>query len=145
MASFLIKKIEVNQKIIKFDNDMEGYMFRPNLNMAKIDTITLYNETMISNILSKKLQKNFERLAMITYDIITSNDDEDGTSDTTIALDEIVRLKGLLINKYNKYLSKELEKEYLKKLLLLEKELKSKLLLYKAYNEILSSEKGHSR
>ncbi len=145
MASFLIKKIEVNKKIIKFDNNIEGYIFRPNLNVGKIDTITLYNEIMINNILSKKIQKKFERLAMITYDIITSSDDDDGSADATIALDEIAKLKGIIHNKYEKYISKQLEKEYLQKLLLLEKELNSKLLIYRAYHEILSEEKGHSR
>ena len=145
MSSFLIKKTEKKKRYKDIKISDNGYDFKPSIvsDTMVVLQITLYNDAMIKTILTKKIEKNFKRVASIVYDVIASDDDS-STSDAIIALDEVARLRSIILNKYQKYLEKELEEEYLKKLRFLENELRSKIALYSYQNEI-EEEKGHSR
>ena len=90
---------------------------------------------MIDIILSKKIDKNFKRLAAITYDVINSDDDNTST-DATIALDEIAKLRSIILNKYQKFLEKEKEKKYIKSLRILENELRAKIVYINTLNSL---------
>ena len=104
---------------------------------------------MIDIILSKKIDKNFKRLAAITYDVINSDDDNTST-DATIALDEIAKLRSIILNKYQKFLEKEKEKKYIKSLRILENELRAKIIYINTLNSIeenfdIEEKKGRGR
>ena len=149
--SFLIKRNDEEQDIIDIKDENVGYDFKPKINSCevKVSKITLYNSSMIDSILSKKIDKAFERLVSITYDVLSS-DDDDSASDAAIALDEISKLRNVILNKYQKFLNKEKEEDYIKKLRFLENELRSKLIIYNTYhkllqNEVFLDEKGHTR
>ena len=146
MANFLIKKIDKKKKIKKINNDKTGYDFKPHINSVDLDVkkITLYNTSMIDAILSRKIDSYYERIASIVYDIL-SNDDEDSSSDSVIALDEVARLREIILNKYQKFLDKKKEENILKKLRFLENELRSKIIIQNTYEEYLESERGHGR
>ena len=151
MMSFLIKRNDEEKDAIDIKDNNTGYDFKPNIRSCdiKINKITLYNSSMIDIILSNKIEKAFERLVSITYDILT-NDDENSSSDASIALDEVSKLRGVILNKYQKFLKKEKEEEYIKKLRFLENELRSKIIIHNAYKglveqEELIEERGHSR
>ena len=146
MANFLIKRIDKDRKIKKIENEKTGYDFKPRINSVNLEVnrITIYNSSMIDIILSKKIEKSFERVASIVYDVLQTEDD-DSTSDAVIALDEVTRLREIVLNKYQKYLKKEKEKEILKKLRFLENELRSKIIVQKVYEEYLEEQKGHGR
>ncbi len=148
MSSFLIKKVD-KKKFKKMIINNDGYKFKPNITNSEIiiSHITLYNESMIKTILVKRIEKNFKRVAKITYDVITSDDDS-STSDAIMALDEVARLRSIILNRYQKYLEKKLEEEYLKRLRLLENELRSKIALYQYANKFEESyeeQKEHGR
>lgn len=135
MSSFLIKKNEEEVNVIKLNLEENGYDFRPRITNsdAKINKITLFNYSMIDVILSKKIDNEFKKIAAIVYDIL-ANDDDNTTSDATIALDEVARLRGIILNKYQKFLEKEKEKKYLKKLRILENELRAKIVCVNSLN-----------
>lgn len=135
MSSFLIKKNEEEVNVIKLNLEENGYDFRPRITNsdAKINKITLFNYSMIDVILSKKIDNEFKKIAAIVYDIL-ANDDDNTTSDATIALDEVARLRGIILNKYQKFLEKEKEKKYLKKLRILENELRAKIVCANSLN-----------
>ncbi len=135
MSSFLIKKNEEEVNVIKLNLEENGYDFRPRITNsdAKINKITLFNYSMIDVILSKKIDNEFKKIAAIVYDIL-ANDDDNTTSDATIALDEVERLRGIILNKYQKFLEKEKEKKYLKKLRILENELRAKIVCVNSLN-----------
>lgn len=137
MSSFLIKKQDEEIDIIKINIEDSGYDFRPRITHtdADINKITIFNHSMIDIILSKKIEKNFKRLAAITYDVISS-DDDNTTTDATIALDEIAKLRSIILNKYQKFLEKENEKKYIKKLRILENELRAKIVYVNTLNSI---------
>lgn len=144
MASYLIKKCEDKKKLVN-KNNTDGYIFRSSLinNTVEIEKITIFNTEIINKILEKKIEKKFKRVAAIVYDIVANNDDDDTAADSAIALDEVAKLKEIILNKYQLFLKKELQKEYLKKLRLLEKEMKNKLMISSQYEEkIESNRKG---
>ena len=149
MAGFLIKKIEKKKKVIKLKYDKTGYDFKPRITAInfEINKITIFNSSMIDNILSKKIDKQFKRVAAITYDVL-SDEDDDSTSDAIIALDEVSRLKSIILNKYQEFLDKEKEKKIVKKIKVLESQLKSKITYEKEKMiamETLEEKKGRGR
>ncbi len=151
MSSFLIKKHDEEIDIVKLSINNDGYDFRPRITHtdADINKITIFNYSMIDIILSKKIDKNFKRLAAITYDVINSDDDNTST-DATIALDEIAKLRSIILNKYQKFLEKEKEKKYIKSLRILENELRAKIVYINTLNNIeenfeVEEKKGRGR
>ena len=142
-------KLEID--IVKLSINNDGYDFRPRITHtdADINKITIFNHSMIDIILSKKIDKNFKRLAAITYDVINSDDDNTST-DATIALDEIAKLRSIILNKYQKFLEKEKEKKYIKSLRILENELRAKIVYINTLNSIeenfeVEEKKGRGR
>ena len=140
MAVYTVKRKNKNKKIIKFVYDDCGYEFKPNIhneNLIQISNLYLLDETSISRILIKKQEKSFRRLAAITLSVIN---DEDATSgDALIALDEIARLKSIILKKYQDYIKREEQEKMLKRLKLLEIDLKERL-------ELLQNEEiSHTR
>lgn len=135
MASYLIKRNDEEKTITVYKCDKKGYDFKPNFSYEDINIkkITLYNPNMINNILVKKIDKSFRKITAIIIDILR-NDDEDTTADGVIALSELERLRRIILNKYQNYLEKSKEEEYLKKLRLLENELRSKLTMTRQIN-----------
>lgn len=140
MAVYLIKRKNRNKKIIKFVYDDCGYEFKPNIhnaNLIQISNLYLLDEASVSRILIKKQEKSFRRLAAITLSVIN---DEDATSgDALIALDEIARLKSVILKKYQRYIKREEQDKILKRLKVLENDLKVRL-------EVLQNEEiAHTR
>ena len=77
---------------------------------------------MVSSILEDKIIKKYNLLIKIIYDLITSDDTTSG--DVLAAYTELDRIRNILLYKYNEYLRKEFIDKYLKKLYVLELELK---------------------
>jgi hypothetical protein len=146
MSSFLIKKNDEEKDIIVLNLDNIGYDFRPKMTGTdhEINKITVFNSSMIDIILTKKIEKQFKRVAAIVYDILNS-DDENSDSDIAIALDEVSKIRNIILNKYQKFLDKESEKMYLKKLRVLENQLRTKIVLKYSDVEEIEEEKGHRR
>lgn len=149
MEHYVIKKKNKNKKLNKFDFEETGYVFKPNIkspNLIKITSLSITNLEITNSILIKKLDKSFRKLAAIILSVL--NDEEATSGDATIALNELAKEKGIITRKYREYLKKEEQEKYLKRLKVLEKEVKEKLVTLKlvegkVYEEEL--EKGHSR
>ena len=126
--------------------DKSGYDFKPKImsSFCEINKITIFNPSMIDIILSKKIEKQFKRVAAITYDVLSSDDDE-SASDAVIALDDVSKLRAIILNKYQKFLDKEKEKMYIKKLRILENQLRSKIAFERQYIESYEENKGKGR
>ena len=144
MEHYVIKKKNKNRKLNKFDFDETGYVFKPNIkspNLIKITSLSITNLEITNSILIKKLDKSFRKLSVL-------NDEEATSGDATIALNELAKEKGIITRKYREYLKKEEQEKYLKRLKVLEKEVKEKLVTLKLEEEKVYEEeleKGHSR
>lgn len=92
--------------------------------------ISIYDEKLTEKIISKRFNEKYKKLLYIIMDINNSDDTTD--TDTFLVREQISELKNMLLNKYKKYISKEVLNKYLKMLLLLE-------------DKIVVKDKGKSR
>ena len=128
MAIYKIKRKSKKKRIVKFDYENTGYEFKPNIRngqLIKISNLYIFDEDIINQILVKKNEKAFRRLTAIALSVL--NDEDTTSGDAIIALDEVEKQKSIIIRKYRGYLKKEEELKMLRRLKVLEKELKEKL------------------
>lgn len=130
MASYLLKKDDREFKIQEISEDFKGYTFKPNVkaksNFIKVNKITIVNRSMIDGILTTKFDKKYRQLVMIVFNILQSSDEDTTEGDIMIALDEVAKLREIILNKYQKFLSHEKEEKFVKQLRILENELRAK-------------------
>lgn len=85
------------------------------------ETITIYDETLIEEIIERKFQDKYKKLLYIIMDI---NNSEDSTeSDEDLVREQIHELEVMLIKKYGKHLKEGTLNRYLKMLLILNSKL----------------------
>jgi len=129
MASFLLKKDSKTNEIMIMSYENNGYTFHPGAKTQsryKVNQITIVKPSMIDAILTQKFDKKYRQLVMIVFNILQTSDEESNEGDIMIALDEIARLREIILNKYQKFLKKEKEEKFIKQLRLLENELRAK-------------------
>ena len=136
---YVIKKRNKVLEIIDIDYPFKGYKFKPKSETIK--GITIVDEKLINAILTAKINDMFTRLLMIVNDAFNSDDNPSGVG---IALDEISMVKESIKIKYAKFLDEKKEELYLKKLALIEEEMKYKYYAYEMQT-VKKEEKGKSR
>ena len=117
MASFLLKKDERTNEILIMDYEGKGYTFKPgskSKSRLKVNQITIIKPGMIDAILTSKFNKKYRQLVMIVFNILQSSDEDTTEGDIMIALDEIAKLRVIILNKYQKFLSHEKEEKFIK-------------------------------
>ena len=134
---YIVKKRNKVFDVVEIDYPFKGFKFKPK--NEEIKGINVLNEKMIDKILTTKINNMFTKLLMIVNDAFNSDDNPDGTS---IALDEITMVRNYIKNKYAKFLNEEKEELYLKKLELLEEEMKFKYFSMHSYVEEDNRGKG---
>ena len=127
---YVIKKRNKVLEIIEASFPIKGYKFKPK--SGEIKVINVVDEKLVNSILSVKINSMFTRLLMIVNNAFDSDDNPTGTA---IALDEIAFVKSSILNRYHKFLKKEKEELYLKKLSLIEEEMVNKLYQYQEFYE----------
>lgn len=80
--------------------------------------ISIYDEKLTEEIISKRFNEKYKKLLYIIMDINSSDDSTD--TDTFLVREQISELKNNILNNYKKHISKELLNKYLKMLLILE-------------------------
>lgn len=141
MKTYVIKKKNKNKEIVDLNEAISGFRFIPK--KKKVTNITVVSSELINKIIKIKFDENFKRLVLITKTVL--NDDNDDGSGVSAALNEELKIENMIKNRYNKYLTKEKQRLYLKKLALVEKELKIRqVLLYEQFMS-LEENKGKSR
>ena len=96
--------------------------FITSLKEDEVKKITILDPNMLNTLWEHKIDKEYSKLLKLIYSLV-SNDDTTST-DVLIAYTEIERIKEYLLTLKNKGLKKELLDKYLKKLYILELELK---------------------
>lgn len=146
MASHSIKKNNSNSEIVFINGKIDGYDFTPKNsanNNLKIDQIVIVNPSMTDKVLTMKFKQRYKRLLMIVLSIL--NDPDSTAGDIEIVLDEIAKMRDILLHKYQRFLKKEKEKVFLEQLRGLENSLRARLLEIREYEYYLNNElsKGH--
>lgn len=115
--------------IVKYTKDLP-YVFNPSYHKSDsiidINKLSIYNKMMINNVLVKKYVRRYKTLLKMVY--LLFNDAFPGDSGYPAVLGEIDKLRGILLDKYHKYISVENEKHFLKQLDYIENETKKRFI-----------------
>ena len=134
---FLIVKDNESKEIQYFDYDkVNGYNLYSKGNThfedaIDVNRIIIIKPTFIEKIATKKMNQKFQKFLNMVSVVCDAEDDENGGL-YQIVLDEANKLRMELINKYKKYISQEKFELMLKKIEILEEEIK----LRKSFNKI---------
>ncbi len=152
MKHKLVRKNSYDGSSFKIDiKKIEGFKVSPKINTqdgeASIKSLVLINRTFIEKVLKTKIKHKLD--TYINYIISLLNDDgsDDGTK-LNIALGDIERYKAIIEYKYSKYLDDKYVGLLLKKIDILEHELKRKIIYYNDlfdYQEEKEQNMGKSR
>ena len=147
MASYLINKKHHDESVVSI-HELEGYKFKPKPgsgNYIKVNEVTIVDKVMIDKILSMKFDKSFKQLVALALRVINDEDADDAEAE--IVLDEVELLRQILLNRYQKFLSYEKEQLFLKKLRIIENEMRVKQVKIKQKAIYLEQqeEKSHGR
>ena len=143
---FVVTKDENTQTITYKEYDsLKGYDFKPKNKLSKediinVDEMVIINPSLIEKLISKKCKKTLERILKLIsfiYDV-----DETGEESVTLALNEIAKFKELLDTKYKEYMKEKEYKLMLKKLEILENEVKLRKLYLNSKENSEKKSKG---
>ena len=147
MAGYLINKNHRDDSVVSI-KELDGYTFTPKPgkgNYIKVKEVKIVDKVMIEKILSMKFDKSFKQLVALALRVI--NDDEADDDTAMLVLDEVELVRQILLERYHKYISKEKEKLFLKKLRIIENEIRVKQIKIKQKAIYLEQqeEKSHGR
>ena len=110
---------------------MKGYKFKPknevNYNGVKVNEMVIINPSFIEKVLKRKIKKKLDLYLQFLIRLL-----DEGTEDPTslrFALTDLDKYRRTIINKYRNYLEKKYIDLLLKKIDVLERELKAKMFL----------------
>lgn len=129
MSNYLIKKNSQTGEIIYMKYKLDGYKFKPKNNSKvnlSLDTIMIVKPEMINKILTLKVEKKIEKIIKLIMFLLNQDDGETSPSDVMLALNEVGKLRSIILNRYQDYITQEKEILFLKKLRILENELRIK-------------------
>lgn len=121
MSSYILKNNKEEHKVLLYQ-EKASYTFSPKKGYNEVKKITILDPNMLNTLWEHRIDKEYSKLLKLIYSLV-SNDDTTST-DVLIAYTEIERIKEYLLTLKNKGLKKELLDKYLKKLYILELELK---------------------
>lgn len=121
MNNYILKKNKKNEDILVYQEKV-SYSFEPKKSIKWVKEVKVLDPEMISDIWVKKIDKEYEKLLKYIYKLVASDDTESG--DVLIAYTEIERIKEYLLTLKDKGLKNEEINKYMKKLYVLELELK---------------------
>ena len=127
---YVIEKNNEKQRLMYYAVNMVGLNVIPKnevpgLNI-KAKKVVLIDSDLRDSYIKQRIDRKIDKIIKFMLRIL--NDDETTEDDTGMVLDEINRLKGIIINKYREYMLDSDYKAILTKLILIEEEFK------KSYN-----------
>ena len=128
---YVIDKNNNDKKLTYYNVNIKGLEVSPINEVPDqkimIGKVLLVDSELQDSYIKQRINKTLDKI--IKFMIRILNDDDSTEEDTGMVLDEINRLKGIVINKYRHYMKDAEYKSLLTKLILIEEEFK------KSYNE----------
>ena len=127
----LLVKNNKFQKIKKINlKKLKGFSFKPKnkslKNGVKVNKLVIINPSFTETILKKKIKNRLELYLRFIISLLDEDDDSDIT-DLRAALNDLTRYRQIIEKKYLLYLDKKYGEMLLKKIDMLEEELKKKI------------------
>ena len=137
-----------DKKLIYYNVNIVGLNVTPKNNIKdltiKADKIILIDQDLCESYIRKRINKKIDRVIKFMIKIL--NDDGTTDDDTGLVLDELNKLKGIIINKYKEYMLESEYKALLTKLIIIEEEFKRSYnsKLYSTYRDNIYYEEEYS-
>ena len=130
---YVMEKQTDDMKLANYNVSIKGLNVKP-INKVidqsiKAKSVTIIDGDLTQSYIKQRIDKKLDKIIKFMLRIL--NDEDTSEDDNGIVLDEINRLKGIVINKYRKYMLDSEYKAMLTKLILIEEEFK------KSYSEKL--------
>ena len=145
MAGYLINKSHCDDSVVSI-KELDGYTFKPKPgkgNYIKVNEVKIVDRVMIEKILSMKFDKAFKQLVAFALRVI--NDEEADETAAEIVLDEVELVRQILLERYEKFISYEKKQLFLKKLRIIENEMRVKQIKIKQKAIYLEQQEEKSR
>ncbi len=128
---YVIDKQADDKKLMYYNVKVNGLSVNPinnveNLNI-KANKVIIVDKELTDSFIKQRINKKIDKIIKFMLRIL--NDEGTTEEDSGLVLDEINRLKGIVINKYREYMIDSEYKALLTKLILIEEEFK------KSYNQ----------
>ena len=128
---YIIEKNNEDVKLMYYNVNITGLSISPknesNSVSIKAKEVTLVDTNLQDAFIKERINRKIDKIIKFMLRIL--NDEGTTEDDTGMVLDEINRLKGIIINKYRKFMIESEYKSILTKLILIEEEFK------KSYNQ----------
>lgn len=124
MKSFVLKSINKNNEVLILETNVKGLIYKFH-NKGKINEIIIYNPTIIYLVINKSFSKKYKRILGLFFESTDESDNSEGN--LAIALDELARLRSILLKRYANMLKNEDLEKFLKELKYLENEIRLKI------------------
>ncbi len=126
MKKYIINKDNPNEKLLYYNVNIVGLSVTPNKSVPGYNItakrLTFVDPELRESYIKQKINKKIDKV--IKFMIRILNDEDTSDEDAGIVLDEINKLKGIIINKYKEYMIESEYKALLTKLILIEEEFK---------------------
>lgn len=109
---------------------------------SSMGIIRIFNNQLTKIAIKKSINNHFKKLLEL---VIAITEDGDNPEGLMLCLDEISKFRNEINNKYNRFLEKKDKELALKKLEIIEKELKDKLVIYQLQYDEIEEEKVEER
>lgn len=121
MTSYILKNNPEDHDILMLE-EKEAYTFTPKKTYKWVKKVTILDSEILSKVWTNKIDKEYEKLLKLVYGLVSEEDTTSG--DVLEAYTEIDRIKKYVLSLKEKGLKEKMIEKYLKKLYILELELK---------------------
>lgn len=141
MKHYTIAKTNYNKELVVINYDkLDGFKVKPkggiNYPGVKVNSLIIVKPSFIEKVLKKKVRIKLDYYLKYLISIV----DEDDSTDARKALNDLTRYKEIVEYKYRKYLDDRYINVLLKKIAVLERELKAKAVYQKVRQEKILDE-----
>lgn len=123
---YVINRKNENLKLANYNVTIQGMKVKPVNKVAdltiKAKNVTLVDKELISSYINQVIGKKTDKIVKFIMQIL--NDETSSDEDSGIALDELNRLKGVIMKKYREYMILDDYKNALSKIFIIEEEFK---------------------
>lgn len=123
---YVIDKNGSNKKLMNYTVSMVGLDVKPKNGVSglsiKAEKIILVDKDLRDSYIKQRINKKIDKVIKFMLRILNDEDTTDG--DVGLVIDEINKLKGIVINKYKEHMLESEYKALLTKLILIEEEFK---------------------
>ena len=148
---FVITKDETNDDITYIEyKKVNGFSIKPKStfntdNMINVEKMVIISPSLIEKLIDKKCQRTLNKILKMTALIYDNDEDDDADGQLELLLNEIEKFKELILSKYKDYMKEKEYKLMIKKLDILQNEVKLRRLALRTKEEKKEVKKNKGR